>query len=723
MEAKAFAAFGLILIFSLLIWNSAFSASIFTVVGTVRTADDTSAGLEVIVSNETRKLTVTTTVGKQEAGRYSVVFIDTENKAVAAEGDVVKVTIEDAGQTLASVTYHPTGDDIAKGRAIVNVELEPLVPVNQPPVASFVFPPESPAVSAEITFDASAAYDPDGQIIAYEWDFGDGYVGNGKVVTHSYSSEGGYTVTLMVRDNDGATAIASEQIKIEDVSKLKDIIDAKLFQRPIYPPYLLDTDSFSSAVTTIWQNFTDWFRREDLTDNYDELYFTGIEYDSLRYMALIRARSFLESGDIANAEKYLEKADTYEKLSYISFQGASYVFEANLEVAATIAQSIKDGCQTAVTFGLRFANPTAAEAADFIYDVIDLGIEYYLGDQEKAVRDFLVKQAITEIFNKVQFEELGGKTIAEWTKNRTGKYLFPTLSKLTKSEKWQWALSKVIKEGVGEITEDKLIDITNSIADEAARTISSLEAKQKSPVELRVYDSQERVTGLVNGEVKGKIPGSVYDNGRITIFFPADVHRYEVVGTSKGEYGLEVTLRKGGETTTFSATNVPTSANALHRYTINWDALSKGDECVTIEIDENGDLIPERTVTSDKEFTQEEYLFAAGVTPEDKLPATWADVKRTALFQNYPNPFNPDTWMPYQLVEDADVNIKIYSIAGQLARTLHPGPKPAGSYINKHRAAYWDGRDESGENVASGIYFYTIQAGNYTATKKMVTAE
>lgn len=97
--------------------------------------------------------------------------------------------------------------------------------------------------------------------------------------------------------------------------------------------------------------------------------------------------------------------------------------------------------------------------------------------------------------------------------------------------------------------------------------------------------------------------------------------------------------------------------------------------------------------------------------------------EKSRLLQNYPNPFNPDTWIPYQLVEDADVNIKIYNVAGQLVRTLYLGHKPAGFYINKHRAAYWDGRHETGEKVASGVYFYTIQAGGYTATKKMVTAE
>lgn len=131
MRVKAITGFGLILIFSLLICCSAFSASIFTVVGTVRNADDTMAatGLEVVVSNETKKLTVTTTLGKQEAGRYGVVFIDTENKAVAAEGDVLKVTVKDAQNVMGSQTYKLTADDIAKGMAIVDVKIGIVVEV------------------------------------------------------------------------------------------------------------------------------------------------------------------------------------------------------------------------------------------------------------------------------------------------------------------------------------------------------------------------------------------------------------------------------------------------------------------------------------------------------------------------------------------------------------------------------------------------------------------
>ena len=94
--------------------------------------------------------------------------------------------------------------------------------------------------------------------------------------------------------------------------------------------------------------------------------------------------------------------------------------------------------------------------------------------------------------------------------------------------------------------------------------------------------------------------------------------------------------------------------------------------------------------------------------------------KTTALLANYPNPFNPETWMPYQLAKPAEVNISIHSADGKLIRTLELGHLPAGIYHNKFRAAYWDGRNEFGESVASGVYFYTLTAGDFTATGKML---
>ena len=96
------------------------------------------------------------------------------------------------------------------------------------------------------------------------------------------------------------------------------------------------------------------------------------------------------------------------------------------------------------------------------------------------------------------------------------------------------------------------------------------------------------------------------------------------------------------------------------------------------------------------------------------------NVKETKLLPNYPNPFNPDTWIPYQLSEVSTVTVKIYDVTGNLVRTINVGHKPGGYYLTRERAAYWDGRNGSGEPVSSGVYFYTLSASDYTATRRMV---
>ena len=93
---------------------------------------------------------------------------------------------------------------------------------------------------------------------------------------------------------------------------------------------------------------------------------------------------------------------------------------------------------------------------------------------------------------------------------------------------------------------------------------------------------------------------------------------------------------------------------------------------------------------------------------------------KTHLLANYPNPFNPETWIPYRLAAAADVTLTIYDINGQVIRTLALGHQAAGMYQTRSCAAYWDGRNAFGEPVASGLYFYTLTAGDFTATRKML---
>ena len=92
----------------------------------------------------------------------------------------------------------------------------------------------------------------------------------------------------------------------------------------------------------------------------------------------------------------------------------------------------------------------------------------------------------------------------------------------------------------------------------------------------------------------------------------------------------------------------------------------------------------------------------------------------TQLLQNYPDPFNPETWIPYKLAEESDVSLDIYDSGGGLVRSFSIGRQAAGSYVETTKAVYWDGKDSNGQNVASGVYFYTLRADGFSQTRRLV---
>ena len=138
-----------------------------------------------------------------------------------------------------------------------------------------------------------------------------------------------------------------------------------------------------------------------------------------------------------------------------------------------------------------------------------------------------------------------------------------------------------------------------------------------------------------------------------------------------------------------------------------------------------GDVIELYVVGPDGNVESHTVRFS--VTPEHLanavLPVSLEGVgkpEQNRLLQNYPNPFNPETWMPYQLAEDSPVSVSIYDTTGKLIRALPLGYQSGGFYYSRGGAAYWDGRNETGETVASGVYFYQLRAGDYTELRRMV---
>ena len=124
-------------------------------------------------------------------------------------------------------------------------------------------------------------------------------------------------------------------------------------------------------------------------------------------------------------------------------------------------------------------------------------------------------------------------------------------------------------------------------------------------------------------------------------------------------------------------------------------------------------------LTAAQRIVNTTFAFQRGVMNLERLLAALSP-KETVLLPNYPNPFNPETWIPYQLAKPADVTLHIYAASGALIRTFTLGFQSAGIYQSPSRAVYWDGKNEIGEQVASGIYFYTLSAGQSTMTRRMV---
>ena len=112
--------------------------------------------------------------------------------------------------------------------------------------------------------------------------------------------------------------------------------------------------------------------------------------------------------------------------------------------------------------------------------------------------------------------------------------------------------------------------------------------------------------------------------------------------------------------------------------------------------------------------------FRQGIANLEDLLTSLVIPQETALHANYPNPFNPETWIPYQLAAPAEVTLTIYDMNGGVVRRLQVGHQPAGMYRSRSRAVYWDGRNDRGESIASGLYFFTLTADDFTATRKML---
>jgi hypothetical protein len=222
------------------------------------------------------------------------------------------------------------------------------------------------------------------------------------------------------------------------------------------------------------------------------------------------------------------------------------------------------------------------------------------------------------------------------------------------------------------------------------------------PVYINVYDSEGRYTG--HGSAIVEIPHSYYTGcyddttaQAIILYDTTLSYRYQVRGAKAGYYSMAIASISGTDTTKFWAKEIPIDRRGIYQYKINWEALSRGEKGVTVEIDTDGDGTFERTIITGDSLAKELIT-----------PPTGSSLSNDNVYF-YPNPFNPDNELGairYSLSVSGNITIKIYDASNRLVRTIDCGHKEAGTELSKD----WDGRTENGDIAANGVYFYIIES-------------
>jgi len=438
----------------------------------------------------------------------------------------------DCDTTPGSIDYIPDGSHVFIAKAYDNTGQIAVDTISF--VVDNVVENQSPVANAGVNqtvhsgqvvwFDGSNSSDPDGTIVSYKWDFGDGGIATGCHANHRFrgamNESKTYAVTLTVEDNSGTTATDSCDITVMPLEK-----PVKVIHQPSVP--IPGVTVF--AKMEVSYNWVDEISGEDI-------YIVSRVDCSSDGFAGIYTFNFIDKHSRANPWT----TPTIHPLLWW-----------NLLLCRGTSEKTygKDDFKDFEFFKEKAYGKDFFEGIEvYAYDIMYITAYGYAGIQVGYVTPF--------------FE-------------RNSTYFRP------------------------ESTEVPTVPID----------INDLNLVHLcSPGELRVYDPEGRVTGLVNEEIKEEIPYSAYNDNTVIILSPVDSYRYKVVGTDEGSYGLGVDSVEDGEVTTFTATDIPTTSRAVHQYTIDWDALSRGEEGVTVQVDSDGDGKFEDTFTSDDELTQEDFL-------------------------------------------------------------------------------------------------------------------
>ena len=304
----------------------------------------------------------------------------------------------------------------------------------------------------------------------------------------------------------------------------------------------------------------------------------------------------------------------------------------------------------------------------------------------------------------------------------------PVTSKITGPWLWIIAPTEVNQGGANSIDVDSLNTASGGAVTEASVAVNG--AKAGGTVGNYVWTlgkiaetGRNNINDVINriGLVDGRNPATTADDMNVD-----DHSSYALIILQSTTARSNATMRAGSD----DAIKIWLNGQVVHKNPVNRPAadfqdsfkvnLRKGDNLLLVKVSERSGRwsmfvgIDADVNTETNRLTHARIAAPSLSASEVILPT------ETVLLPNYPNPFNPETWIPYQLSKPTDVTLAIYNVRGIVVRRLTLGHQPAGVYHSRARAAYWDGRNAFGERVASGLYFYTLTAGNFSATGKML---
>jgi hypothetical protein len=551
---------------------------------------------------------------------------------------------------------------------------------SHPPVAAFSFYPAKPKAGEQVVFDASSSYDPDGEIMLYQWDWdGDNVAdeySDSPIATFWWPEAGTYQVNLTVIDNEEETDTLGTGIFVCDSSESKIILAGWGF----HPSWYLSHKDEHKKLVKIDDLLRDggerlsWLPPEfslleepeivsRLSEEIDSSLTPGLTYFDYAYLAVSEAELVNDAWWQSTPQYYFKALPLLVKL------GFSSVWDVLVSKDQIVSLVAKISPLAGLSLGIAFSSMSMASGTRTVKDLINwtkmqgyswaLGYYFHLReywDHADAWNDGTVQSFVQNSIEDDATEEQKESILSEteeyfrnlWIKYEGDQYYDPAIAHNDKG--FPPELRNNIRENI--------LNLVLYALGESNYVVNRNTVSVASPVELRISDSQGRITGSVDGKLKEEIPYSIYDNETetATIFYPTDSYNYTVVGSSSGTYGMRATSIESEQIISFNALGIPILDTSIHQYTVDWNALSLGEDGVNVQVDSDGDGIFEYNFTSDSELSRVEYV---GSTNGHDLGLAGATLAKSIVGEGYS--LSADITIMNYGVHPETFNITIYA--------------------------------------------------------------